>query len=155
MTIGVVWAVDVLVAAASWALVWIGRETTWVNVDEPAIVGLALSVIGISTLVGFYGASPDDSDTKMRSALASGFTATYIYLLASLLVIPEFAESLGDLANDILNGFTVMVTTIVGFYFTSRAVENVSAGIQARKTAEAVAARGGTLPVQAPRGLRE
>ena len=143
MSIALVWFVDVFVAAGSWAAIWIGRETTWLNVNEPAVIGLALSVIGVSTLIGFYGAGPEESDTKMRSSLAAALAATYIYLLASLLATP-LADSLGDLANDILSSFTVMVTTVTGFYFASRAAENVNAEIQARKATEAAAARGET-----------
>ncbi len=154
MSTGVVWLVDVFVAAGSWAAIWIGRETDWLNVDEPAVVGLALSVIGISTLVGFYNGIAPDSDTKMRSSIAAGFAATYIYLLASLLVIADFTASLGELATDILDNFTVMVTTIMGFYFASRAVENVNQSIQARKTNEASIGRSGTA-TEASTALRE
>lgn len=153
MSIALVWVIDVLVAAGSWAAIWIGRETTWLNVNEPAVIGLALSVIGVSTLIGFYGAGPDDSDTKMRSALAAALVATYIYLLASLLATP-LADSLGDLATEILSSFTVMVTTITGFYFASRAAENVNAQIQARKATEATAAQGATT-VATPRTIGE
>ncbi|MDQ3914608.1 MAG: hypothetical protein M3323_04645 [Actinomycetota bacterium] len=142
MSIVVVWVVDVAVALGSWVLIWIGRETNWLDVFEPAVVGLAMSVIGISTLVGIYAGSGGPK-TKMRNSIAAGFSTTYIYLLTSLLVLGDFADSLGPLASEILDNFTVMVTTIVGFYFVSRATENVNAAIQTRKTTEAVGAGGG------------
>lgn len=150
MSIVHVWWVNVTVAVASWALVWIGRSTDWVEVFEPAVVGFGMSVIGISTLVGFYN-GVESADTKMRSSIAAAFSATYIFLLTSLVVIGDLRDALSDeLADTVLDNFTVMVTTIVGFYFASRVVENVNTAVQARKTTEAAAATTGTPPASPP-----
>lgn len=150
MSIVHVWFVDVTVVVVTWVLVWIGRSTDLLEVFEPAVLGLGMSVIGISTLVGFYSGS-ESADTKMRTSIAAAFSATYIYLLTSLVVIGDLRGSLSDdLADSVLNNFTVMVTTILGFYFASRVVENVNATIQARRAAETAGGVGGTQVTPSP-----
>lgn len=147
MSIVHVWFVAVAIAIVTWVFVWIGRETALVEVFEPAVLGLGMSVIGISTLVGFYSGA-ESADTKMRTSIAAAFSATYIYLLTSVVLIGDLRLSLSDeLAKTILDNFTIMVTTILGFYFASRALENVNAAVQVRKTAEA---GGGTTPPATP-----
>lgn len=143
--IAIVWLIDVVTALLAWILVWIGRETSW-DIYEPAVIGAGMSVIGLTTLIGFYYGT-EGVDTRMRGSIAAGFSATYIFLLTSLLMIGDFRGSLSDeLANSVLDNFTIMVTTILGFYFGSRVIEGVNSSIQARKEAEALGIPSPTPP---------
>jgi hypothetical protein len=111
---------------ASWTLIWIGRETSWLSVFEPAAVGAALGAITICVFIGVYLAS---TDNRLRTAFAGAFLIFYLSLATTLLVLNEFRDQVGsggttNVAEDLLTQLPWVLTTVIGFYFVTDTVKS-------------------------------
>jgi hypothetical protein len=141
MSLLLTFLIDAVVVVLGWILIAVDRETGFDFANEPAIVGLTLTVVGITTFFGIYMNLGGDR-ARMRSALAASVWTLYVAMSASILVIADFAKILeGRVATDVLKTFSGIVVAVTGYYFASRTVENVNDRIQQRR--ENVANGGG------------
>ena len=82
------------------------------NWPSAPIVAAAIGTIGMGTFFGFYTTS-----NEMRLALAAALVVMYMAFLSSVLFISGFRSDLdAEFAQQLVNTFTGMVTTVVSFY---------------------------------------
>lgn len=117
-------SLSVVVWLTSWALIWLGRETDWIKVYEPAAVAGSLGVISIGIFVGIYVSADTE---RLTTAFAGAFLVFYLALSTDLLVLRSFRESFdvsSTLVDDLLGKLPWVVGVVVSFYFVTDAVKH-------------------------------
>ena len=94
--LGVLWL-------GGWIAMWVDRADADLNfVDEPSVVAISL---GLSAIVTFTALILKSADTGggLRSAIAATFILVFLLLMVYLLTIPQFRQSLSDVAHVSVN----------------------------------------------------
>lgn len=95
--------------------------------DSHAPIGWAVGASAVITFVGFLAISAGDMIPRLRIAIAASFVVAYVVLLGmvTFLIEPTDGGS-SEVSSTLVTNFTVLMGTVVAFFFGSSAVEKVA-----------------------------
>ena len=82
-----------------------------------------ITFLGVLMLTNETSGDPNFSKGEVRKAIAASFIAVYFVVVSAIVFSPNFSRS--PLGETIIMNLTLIILTVVGFYFGFRGLQDV------------------------------